>query len=92
MARLIHVPDNYPNASEMVRNIGQMPGYEVLETYGRFRIVKLAPPYYAGSEIWVVNEKGFLWEPAVDVEAAYEYLLGDEAREYNDRDGETENR
>lgn len=66
----------------MVRNIGQMPGYEVLETHGLFRIVRLLPPYYGGSEIWVVNEKGFLWEPAADVEAARAYLETDEAREY----------
>ena len=77
------VNDTYPNATEMVRNLSQMGEYEVLETHGKFRIVRLAPPYYNGFELWVVNEKGFMWEPAATVEAGRVYLQTDEAREYN---------
>jgi hypothetical protein len=76
--------DNYPSASEIVRNLAQLGEYEVLDTYGRFRVVRLPPPGYGGSELWVVNEKDFMWEPAASLDAAYEYLLGDEAREYNE--------
>lgn len=79
------MPENYPSASEVVRNLNQLyVGYEVVETHGRFRIVRLEPPYFDGSELWIVNEKGFFWEPAANVEKAREYLASDEARHYNE--------
>lgn len=78
------VPDNYPSASEMTRNLAQlMIPYEVLETVGKFRIVRLEPPFWGGYELWVVNEKGFFWEPALDLDRAFAYLNSDEAKEYN---------
>lgn len=77
------VRDNYQSAGEHIRNIADLPAHvEVLEEHGLFRIVRLPPPYVAGSEIWVVNEKGFLWEPASDVDAARAYLQTDEAQAY----------
>ena len=77
------MPDNYPNANEMVRNLAQIQGWTVLETHGKLRIVRLAPPYFNGSELWIVNEKGFMWEPAPTLEAARAYMDTDEARAYN---------
>ncbi len=75
--------DNYQSAGTHIRNIGDLPEPpEVIEEHGAFRIVRLAPPYFSGSEIWVVNEKGFFWEPASDVEGARKYLESDEAKAY----------
>lgn len=80
----IDVPDfNYPSASEVVRNLSSLPGrYEVLEERGKFRIVRFAPIMFGGYEFWVVNEKGFLWEPSDSLEGARTYLESDEARAY----------
>jgi hypothetical protein len=78
--------NNYASASEVIRNLSSMPlRFEVLITEGRFRVVRFDSPYFDGSEFWVVNEKGFLWEPADSPEAALNYLLGEEAREYNEQ-------
>jgi hypothetical protein len=65
--------DNYPSASEMIRNLGDIKvPHEVFESTGKFRIVRFAAPFFQGSEFWVVSEKGFMWEPADSVEAAKE--------------------
>lgn len=78
------MPENYPSASEITRNLNQLTSpYEEVEFHGRFRIVRLQAPYWGGHEYWVVNEKGFFWEPAVSLEGARQYLDSDEAREYN---------
>jgi hypothetical protein len=67
--------ENYQSAGELVRNIADLPTpVEVLETHGKFRIVRVRPPYYSGSELWVVNEKGFFWEPIASVDAGRAYL------------------
>ncbi len=77
------MPENYLSAGEHIRNIADFPfEVEILETHGKFRIVRLAPPFAGGYEHWVVNEKGFLWEPASSIEAARDYLLTPEALEY----------
>lgn len=77
------MPENYPSANEHIRNLEQLTSpYEVLATEGKFRIVRLAPPYAGGYEIWVVNEKGFLWEPAASIDKAIDYLVSPEAVEY----------
>ena len=76
--------NNYPSASEIIRNVADVKtGFEALYERGKFRVVRFEPPFFAGSEFWVVNEKGFLWEPAISLEAAKEYLETDEAREYD---------
>lgn len=76
--------ENYPSASEMVRNLaGIHLRHEVVKAVGHFRIVKFVTPYWDGSEYWVVNEKGFLWEPADTLADAEAYLDSDEARAYN---------
>ncbi|MGV3615458.1 MAG: hypothetical protein ACO1SV_09015 [Fimbriimonas sp.] len=78
------MPDNYPSASEMPRNLSQIrTPFEVLGTEGKFRIVRFDPPYYEGYEFWVVNEKGFMWEGVDSFEAGVDYLATDEAKEYN---------
>jgi hypothetical protein len=78
------MPENYPSASEVTRNLNQLyVGYDVLETVGKFRIVRLEPPYFDGSELWIVNEKGFFWEPVRNLDDAFRYLESDEAKEYN---------
>ena len=77
------MPDNYQSAGEHIRNIADLTsGYEVLETIGLFRIVRIDPPYYAGYELWIINEKGFFWEPAANLDVAFAYLESDEAKEY----------
>jgi hypothetical protein len=58
----------------------------VLLTEGRFKVVRLDAPYFAGYQFWLVNEKGFLWEPAESVDKALEYLVSDEAQEYQKAD------
>lgn len=79
------MPENYPSASEITRNISQLPDPpEFVDEMGRFRIVRLVPPFWGGYEYWVINEKGFFWEPAISLERAREYLGGDEARAYNE--------
>ena len=75
--------DNYASSSELIRNLSQITtGYEVVHEAGLFRIVQFPPPYFGGYEYWVVNEKGFLWEPANDLASAHIYLDSDEAKEY----------
>ncbi|HEY0866657.1 MAG TPA: hypothetical protein VGE01_04740 [Fimbriimonas sp.] len=77
--------ENYASSSEVVRNLADLrTAYEVIGTEGKFRIIRFSPPYFDGYEFWVVNEKGFLWEPADRLEDAEAYLKTDEAREYND--------
>jgi hypothetical protein len=76
--------DNYPSASEMVRNLAQIRvRWEVLHTEGKFRVIQFDPPYFDGVEFWVVNEKGFLWEPVDNLKKGLEYLQNEEAQEYN---------
>ena len=78
------MPENYASASEMVRNLSQVQiEYEVLETHGKFRIIRFGAPFWGGYEFWIVSDKGFLWEPAASIEKALEYLESDEALEYN---------
>jgi hypothetical protein len=78
------MPDNYPSASEMPRNLSQIKiPFEVVATEGKFRIVHIPAPYFEGYEYWIVNEKGFMWEPADNLDAAIDYLGTEEAREYN---------
>ncbi|MDR3688632.1 MAG: hypothetical protein P4L46_04575 [Fimbriimonas sp.] len=74
---------NYPSASQAIRNIADLKvAYAVVHTDGRFRVFQFEAPYVNGSEFWVVNEKGFLWEAAVDLAGAFGYLSSDEAVEY----------
>ncbi|MBC8065769.1 MAG: hypothetical protein H7Y17_13135 [Chlorobia bacterium] len=78
--------DNYPSASEMVRNLsGIRVKWDVLHKDKKFRVVQFQPPFFDGVEFWVVNEKGFLWEPIHSLEAGLEYLAGDEAHEYQEK-------
>jgi hypothetical protein len=75
--------DNYPSSSEMVRNISDIRvKRELVMTDGKFRVVRFSPPYFDGSEYWVVNEKGFMWEPADSFSAALAYLQSAEAQDY----------
>jgi hypothetical protein len=75
--------ENYPSAGSVVRNVADLrTGYRTLEEVGKFRIVALATPFFAGYRYWVVNEKGFLWEPAETEEAARNYLKSEEAIDY----------
>ena len=76
--------NNYPSASQAIRNLSDIrTKYEVVLTEGRFRVIRFASPFFDGSEHWIVNDRGFLWEPAESEDAAVAYLLGDEAQEYN---------
>lgn len=75
------MPDNYPGASEAIRNLSQIPvGYKIVETIGKFRLVDFSPKFCNGAQLWLVNERGFLWEPVDDRESALSYLAvhGDE--------------
>jgi len=76
--------DNYQSAGTHIRNVHDLAEpVEILEEHGAFRIVRLAPPFFAGSEIWVINEKGFFWEPASSLEHAHLYLESEEAKAYS---------
>lgn len=75
--------DNYPSASEMVRNLSDIKvKWTLLHTEGKFRIVQFERPYYEGGDFWVVNEKGFMWESVDSLAAGLEYLNSEEAQEY----------
>lgn len=75
--------DNYPSASEMVRNLSDIKvKWTLLHTEGKFRVVQFERPYYEGGEFWVVNEKGFMWESVDSIDAGLEYLMSEEAQEY----------
>ncbi len=76
--------NNYPSASQAIRNLNDIRvSYEVVLTEQKFRIIRFDPPFFDGSEFWVVNEKGLLWEPAETQDVALAYLMGPEAAEYN---------
>lgn len=75
--------DNYPSASEMIRNLADIKvKWNLLHTDRKFRVIQFERPYFEGGEFWVVNEKGFMWEPADSFEAGLAYLQSDEAQEY----------
>ncbi len=77
------MPENYLSAGDHIRNIGDFSDpVEVLEEIGKFRIVRLPPPFCEGCELWIVNEKGFLWEPAASLDVAFAYLDSAEAKAY----------
>ncbi len=74
---------NYPSASQAIRNVADLKlAYQIIHTEGLFRIFQFEAPFVSGSEFWVINEKGFLWEPAVNFESAIEYLASAEAQDY----------
>lgn len=74
---------NYPSAAdEVIRNIAQLAGVEILEEAQPWRIVRIPEPGTEGAVLWIVNEKGFLWEPAATLEEARAYLSSSEAEEY----------
>ena len=76
--------DRYASASEVVRNLAQIRvPFEVLEEQGKFRLVQFVKPFFDGFEFWIVNEKGFMWEPCVTLDQALAYLASDEAADYN---------
>lgn len=75
--------DNYQSASEMIRSLDKIRvPYEVLEERGPFRLLRFVSPFWDGYEFWLVNEKGFMWEPGESAEALRAHLAGDEARDY----------
>ncbi len=75
--------DNYQSASEMIRSLDKIRvPYQLLETRGPFRLLQFSAPYWDGYEFWIVNEKGFMWEPAESLDALHRYLETDEAKEY----------
>ncbi len=76
--------NNYPSASQVIRNLSDVKtNYEIMEESGKFRIVQFDPPFFGGFEFWIVNEKGFLWEPGDSLDAIFDYLNTDEAKTYN---------
>jgi hypothetical protein len=75
--------NNYPNASLVIRNVSELTcEYEVILEDGLFRVIRLDPPFLHGSEFWIINERGFLWEPVDNFNAALLYLKSPEAIEY----------
>lgn len=68
--------NNYASASEVVRNLRQIRAkWDLLVEQDGFQIVKFAPPYVLGYEYWLVNDKGYLWEPADSEEQALNCLM-----------------
>jgi len=75
--------ENYQSASEMIRSLDKIRvPHEILDTHGPFRLLRFSPPYWDGYEFWLVNEKGFMWEPAESLKGLWIYLEGPEAQEY----------
>jgi hypothetical protein len=83
--------ERYASASEIVRNLSaiRIP-FAVLHEEGKLRIIQFEKPYFDGYEFWVVNEKGFMWEPAPHLDDALAYLLSEEALAYNEPEPEAE--
>ena len=80
---------NYPSASQAIRNIADLKlAYKVIYSDRLFRVFQFEPPFVSGSEYWVINEKGFLWEPADSLDAALAYLQSEDATDYQDADQE----
>lgn len=76
-----------PAAREIVRNLSQVRGtWSVLLESGPFRVVRFEK-MIEGSELWIVNDKGFLWEPVATEDAALAWLDSDEARSDETADG-----
>ena len=74
---------NYQSASEMIRSLDKIRvPYEELDAVGPFRLLRFSPPYWDGYEFWLVNEKGFMWEPGESLADLRAYLESDEGREY----------
>ena len=74
---------NYQAASEMIRSLDKIRvPYEQIGELGPFRLLRFESPYWDGYEFWLVNEKGFMWEPGESEAALWRYLEGDEARDY----------
>jgi hypothetical protein len=63
-----------PSASEMIRNLSQVTGgFEVLFERGEFRVVRFSKVIDL-SDIWVVNDKGFFWEPVDSLEQGIRFI------------------
>jgi hypothetical protein len=63
-----------PSASEMIRNLSQVTGgYEVLYERGEFRVVKFGKVIET-SDFWVVNDKGFFWEPVDSLPQGIDFI------------------
>lgn len=79
--------DNYPSSSEAIRNLSQIPMvYATLGEFGRFRLIDFHPKFCNGYRFWLVNERGFLWEPSDSIEEALAYLDSEEALAYEAED------
>lgn len=75
--------ENYQAASEMIRSLDKIRvPYTLIEERGPFRLLRFESPFWDGYEFWLVNEKGFMWEPGESVAALRAYLETDEARDY----------
>lgn len=75
--------ENYQSASEMIRSLDKIRvPHEVLATHGPFRLLRFQRPFWDGYEFWLVNEKGFMWEPGDSEADLWRYLEGDEAQDY----------
>ncbi len=78
--------ERIPSSSELVRRVDELKvPFEVLVEDGRFRVIRVAKPFFQGSEYWVINEKGFLWEPCASEDDALAYLVSEEALDYHGR-------
>ena len=74
---------NYQAASEMIRSLDKIRvPYVLLAEQGPFRLLRFDSPFWDGYEFWIVNEKGFMWEPGETEASLLAYLEGDEAKEY----------
>ena len=62
---------------ELVRNLSQVRGtWTVLHEERAFRVVEFEKRI-EGSVIWVVNDRGFLWEPADSLPSALAFLASE---------------
>lgn len=74
---------NYHNPEVIIRNLSELSGrYTTVKQDGPFEVVKFPAPGVNGYEWWIANEKGFLWEPALDEPSVETYLQSEEAKEY----------
>ena len=71
------MPNGLSPDRELVRNLSQVRGtWKVLHEEGSFRVVEFEKRI-EGSVIWVVNDRGFFWEPAGSLPSAMDFLASE---------------
>lgn len=73
---------NYKASSTIIRNISGLQGrFTILQSGNPFSIIEIDAAGFDGSNFWVINTKGFLWEGFSKLAAAMEFAADPANRE-----------